>query len=188
MNFAVLKNRSKHLRDELPPILPSKSFWDFSSIVIPKRLPTQKHYFAIEILPPDKIDKSEFHSLPTDSTSIVGILASSFFSIWVRAISDRSFTIGDESANAYNNFPFPDLTKAQSKALEDKVGKVFQARSVCSFNKLSDLYNQDQLPEHLLIAHEDLDEVLLEIFGLPKDASSEEILEALLSRYAGMVK
>ncbi len=188
MKFAVIKSRSKPLRAEIPPILNAKSVWDFPSIVIPKRLSTQSKYFAIEVLPPDLIDKSDFHSLPTDSMAVVGILASSFFPIWVRAISDRSITIGDESANAYNNFPFPDLTKAQSKALEDKVEKVFQARSVCSFNKLSDLYNQDQLPEHLLMAHEDLDEVLLEIFGLPQEASNEEILEALMSRYAGLIK
>ena len=188
MEFAVIKNRSKPLRNDLPPIIPNKAVLDFLAVVIPKRLPTQNHYFAIEILMPDQIDKSEFHSLPTDSMAIVGILASSFFPIWVRAISDRSITIGDESANAYNNFPFPDLTKAQSKTLEDKVGNVFQARSVCSFNKLSDLYNQNQLPEHLLMAHEDLDEVLLEIFGLPQEASNEEILEALMSRYAEMIK
>ncbi len=188
MEFAVIKSRSKPIQKDLPPILGVKAVWDFSSIVIPKRLRTKDKYFAIEVLSPDQIDKSEFHSLPTDSTATVGILASSFFPIWVRAISDRSITIGDESANSYNNFPFPDLTKAQRKALEDKVGNIFQARSVCSFNKLSDLYNQDQLPEHLLMAHEDLDEVLLEIFGLPQEASNEEILEALMSRYAGMVK
>jgi hypothetical protein len=188
MEFAVIKNRSKPLRDDLPPILPSKAVLDFPSVVIPKKLSTQNHYFAIEILPPELIDKTEFHSLPTDSMAIVGILASSLFPIWVRAISNRSITLGDESANAYNNFPFPDLSKAQSKALEDKVGNIFQARSVCSFNKLSDLYNQDQLPEHLLMAHEDLDEVLLEIFGLPQEASNEEILEALMSRYAGLIK
>ena len=188
MDFTVIKNRSKPLSGDIPPILSPKNSWDLISVVIPKRLHTQNHYFAIEVLPPEQIDGSEFHSLPTDSLAVVGILSSSLFPIWVRAISDRSITIGEESANAYNNFPFPDLTKAQNKALEDKVGNIFQARSVCSYNKLSDLYNQDQLPEHLLMAHEDLDEVLLEIFGLPQEASNEEILEALMSRYAGMVK
>jgi hypothetical protein len=188
MDFAVIKNRSKPLRGDIPPILPAQNSWDLFAIAFPKKLRTKNHYFSIEVLPPDQIDRSEFHSLPTDSLAIVGILTSSLFPIWVRAISDRSITIGDESASAYNNFPFPDLSKAQSKAIEDKVGNIFQARSVCSFNKLSDLYNQDQLPEHLLMAHEDLDEVLLDIFGLPHEASNEEILEALMIRYAGMVK
>lgn len=188
MDFAVIKNRSKPLRGDIPPILSSQYSWDLPSVVIPKKLRTQNQYFAIEVLPADQIDSTEFHGLPTDSMAIVGVLASSFFPIWVRAISDRSITVGDESANAYNNFPFPDLTKAQIKILEDKIGNIFQARSVCSFNKLSDLYNQEPLPEHLLMAHEDLDEVLLDIFGLPLEASNEEILEALLSRYAGMVK
>ena len=168
----------------MPPILGAKAVWDFSSIVIPKRLRTKDKYYAIEVLPADQIDRAEFHGLPSDSMAIVGILASSFFPIWVRAISDRTVTVGEESASAYNNFPFPDLSKSQNKLLEEKVGKVFKARSILSFNKLSDIYSGQVLPEHLLIAHEDLDEVLLDIFGLPLEASNDEILEALFKRFA----
>ena len=188
MDFAVIKSRSKPLRNDLPPILGAKAVWDFSSIVIPKRLRTKDRYFAIEVLPPYQIDRVEFHGLPSDSMAIVGILASSFFPIWVRAISDRAITVGEESANAYNNFPFPDLSKSQNKLLEEKVGKVFKARSTLSFNKLSDIYSEQVLPEHLLIAHEDLDDVLLGIFGLPLGANSDDILEALMKRFTELSK
>ena len=133
----MIKSRSKPLRNSLPPILGVKAVWDFSSIVIPKRLSTKDRYFAIEVLPPYQIDRAEFHGLPSDSLAIVGILASSFFPIWVRAISDRTVTVGEESASAYNNFPFPDLSKSQNKLLEEKVGKVFKARSILSFNATS---------------------------------------------------
>ena len=188
MEIAVIGKRTKPLRHELPPILGSKSEWQFQSIVVPKKLLRQNRYFAIEVLPPHQIDRSEFHSLPSDSLAIVAILASSFFPIWVKALSDRSTTSGEESASAYNNFPFPDLSRTQGKLLEQKISNVFQARSSCSFNKLSDLYNQDLLPEHLLMAHEDLDEVLLEIFGLPNDATNEQILENLIGRYVSFTK
>ena len=107
--------------------------------------------------------------------AIVGILASSFFPIWVRAISDRTITVGEESASAYNNFPFPDLSKSQNKLLEEKVGKVFKARSILSFNKLSDIY-------------EDLDEALGGIFGLPLEANNAEILEVLMKRFVELSK
>jgi len=188
MDYVVIKNRSKPTHNDLPPILGVKAVWDFSSIVIPKKLHTKDKYFAIEVLSPDQIDRAEFHGLPSDSLAIVGILASSFFPIWVRAISDRAITVGEESASAYNNFPFPDLSKSQNKLLEEKVGKVFKARSTLSFNKLSDIYSEQVLPEHLLIAHEDLDEVLLGIFGLPLGANSDEILEALMKRFAELSK
>lgn len=184
MEFAVIKNRYKPIHNDLPPILGTGAIWDFSSIVIPKRIRTKSQYYAIEVLSPDQIDRAEFHSLPSDSMAIVGILASSFFPIWVRAISDRAVTVGEESASAYNNFPFPNLSKSQIKLLEEKVGKVFKARSILGFNKLSDIYSEQVLPEHLLIAHEDLDEVLLDIFGLPLEASNDEILEALFKRFA----
>lgn len=184
MEFAVIRNRSKPLHGDIPPILGVKAVWDFSAIVIPKKLRTKDKYFAIEVLSPDQIDRAEFHGLPSDSMAIVGILASSFFPIWVRAISDHTVTIGQESASAYNNFPFPDLTKSQSKLLEENVGKVFKARSILSFNKLSDIYNGQVLPEHLLMAHEDLDDVLLSIFGLPLEANNDEILEVLVKRFA----
>ena len=180
MDFAVIKSRSKPLRNDLPPILGAKAVWDFSSIVIPKRLRTKDRYFAIEVLPPYQIDRVEFHGLPSDSLAVVGI--------WVRAISDRAITVGEESANAYNNFPFPDLSKSQNKLLEEKVGKVFKARSTLSFNKLSDIYSEQVLPEHLLIAHEDLDDVLLGIFGLPLGANSDDILEALMKRFTELSK
>ena len=186
MDFAVIKSRSKPIRGDLPPILGAKAVWDFSSIVIPKRLRTKDKYFAIEVLPADQIDKAEFHGLPSDSMAIVGILASSFFPIWVRAISDRTVTVGEESASAYNNFPFPDLDKSQNKLLEERVGKVFKARSILSFNKLSDIYSGQALPEHLLIAHEDLDDVLLGIFGLPLEANNDEILEVLVKRFVDL--
>ena len=186
MGLAVIKSRSKPIRNDLPPILGAKAVWDFSSIVIPKRLRTKDTYFAIEVLPTDQIDRAEFHGLPSDSLAIVGILASSFFPIWVRAISDRTVTVGEESASAYNNFPFPDLSKSQNKLLEEKVGKVFKARSILSFNKLSDIYSGQVLPEHLLIAHEDLDEALLGIFGLPLEANNDEILEVLMKRFVDL--
>lgn len=188
MDFAVIKSRSKPIKIDLPPILGAKAVWDFSSIVIPKRLRTKDRYFAIEVLPPHQIDRVEFHGLPSDSLAIVGILASSFFPIWVRAISDRTVTVGEESANAYNNFPFPDLSNSQNKLLEEKVGKVFRARSTLSFNKLSDIYSEQVLPEHLLIAHEDLDEALLGIFGLPLGANNDDILEVLVKRFAELSK
>jgi hypothetical protein len=188
MDFAVIKSRSKPIRNDLPPILGAKAVWDFSSIVIPKRLRTKDTYFAIEVLPADQIDRAEFHGLPSDSLAIVGILASSFFPIWVRAITDRTVTVGEESASAYNNFPFPDLSKSQNKLLEEKVGKVFKARSILSFNKLSDIYSGQVLPEHLLIAHEDLDEALLGIFGLPLEANNAEILEVLMKRFVELSK
>ena len=188
MEFAVIKKRSKPLLKELPPILGTQIVWDFPSIVIPKKLPRKANYFAIEILLPEQINNSDFHSLPSDSNAIVGILASSLFPIWVRAISEKTVVSGDESANAYNNFPFPDLTTSQTKTLEKRIGKVFQARAMCSFNKLSDIYSEDELPEHLLMAHEDLDEAVLEIYGLPAEATNEEILEVLMKRFAKISK
>jgi hypothetical protein len=188
MEFAVIKKRSKPLLKELPPILGNQIVWDFPSIAIPKKLPRKANYFAIEVLPADQIDRAEFHGLPSDSLAIVGILASSFFPIWVRAISDRTVTVGEESASAYNNFPFPDLSKSQNKLLEEKVGKVFKARSILSFNKLSDIYSGQVLPEYLLIAHEDLDEALLGIFGLPLEANNAEILEVLMKRFVDLSK
>ena len=52
--------------------------------------------------------------------------------------------------------------------------------------KLSDIYSGQVLPEHLLIAHEDLDEALLGIFGLPLEANSAEILEVLVKKFADL--
>ena len=72
--------------------------------------------------------------------------------------------------------------------MEEKVGKVFKARSILSFNKLSDIYSGQVLPEHLLIAHEDLDEALLGIFGLPLEANNAEILEVLMKRFVELSK
>ena len=65
----------------------------------------------------------------------------------------------------------------------ERVTGVLKARGRVTGKLLSDIYCSGQIPDHLEMAHEDLDEIVLEIFGLPADASNEQILEKLFSDY-----
>jgi hypothetical protein len=87
----------------------------------------------------------------------------------------------------YNNFPFPDLTKKQSGEIERAVNYVFEARAECRFVKLIDVYQPESMPDFLVKAHENLDRVLYDIMGIPEDATSEQVLDSLHSKYLEML-
>jgi protein-tyrosine phosphatase len=83
----------------------------------------------------------------------------------------------------YNNFPFPDFNKKQEKLLEEAGGRIHRARGSLKGSTLSEAYIQPHLPDHLVMAHEELDRVVKGIFGLPETASEEDIAQKLFENY-----
>lgn len=179
--------RTKPLISGMPPILNEHFLFGAEALAIPKRVSKSQKYYAIEVLPPELIDSSDFHILGSDNLSICGFLCSSLFPIWVQATSNN----GTERINiqkTYNTFPFPKFNGRQEQALLERVSAVLKARGTSSGNRLSDIYTSGEIPDHLEMAHEDLDEVVLDIFGLPSDATKEQILDKLFSEYLKLLQ
>ena len=179
-------SRSKPLIYGVPQIFDLKNFPSGNFFVIPKTIKSSQNYFAIEVLPPDLINNSEVYVVAGDSPIIGAFLASSVFPIWLRGISGRKEGKFDFK-KIYNSFPFPEFNKRQEENLIDRFSGVLKARGAVSGKLLSEIYTSGGLPDHLEMAHEDLDEVVLDIFGLPADATNDEILEKLFSEYMRLI-
>lgn len=174
--------RTKPLVSGVPPLLGANIFSGIDTLLIPKRISKYQTYYAIEILPPELIDNSDFHILASNNLSVCGFLCSSLFPIWVHATSSgKSERINIQKT--YNTFPFPSFSKRQEDILLERVSAVLKARGTASGDKLSDIYKSGEIPDHLEMAHEDLDEIVLDIFGLPNDATNEQILDRLFTEY-----
>ena len=169
----------------LPRILTDKSnsYSDFlSAITIPKFYSKEQDYFAIEILSPEFIDAENTYVIAGDSQALMAILMSSFYPIWVNAVSKEGRTKVNPLID-YNNFPFPDFNKKQEKLLEEAGGRIHKARGSLRGSTLSEAYGQERLPDHLVMAHEELDRVVKSIFGLPESATEEDIAQKLFENY-----
>ena len=169
-----------------PGIRPSQLRFEIQVIRIPPKVLREQIYYEIEILPSNYLDGSEKFVIPVDEPLLLAFLTSSLFAIWVKGIGKNEI-IKINSTTMYNNFPFPDLTKKQSEEIEKAVNYVFEARAECRFIKLIDVYHPESMPDFLLKAHENLDRVLYDIMGIPKDATSEQVLDCLHTKYLEML-
>jgi hypothetical protein len=180
-------SRSKPLSSGVPRAIAfEKLSFETNVIRIPHKVLRNQVYYEIEILPKEYLDGTEKFVIPVDNLSLLGFLTSSLFAIWVKGIGKME-NISITEKTMYNNFPFPDLTKKQSQEIDKAVNYVFEARGECRFNKLMDVYTPETMPDFLVRAHENLDKVLCDIMGIPKDATSEQVLDSLYSKYLEMM-
>lgn len=174
----------------LPPVILEKtnSYSEiYSAITIPKIFRSHQKYYAIEILPPELMDSEKSYLVAGDSPALLAILMSSFYPIWVKAVNKEGKESGKVNPTLdYNNFPFPEFSKKQGKLLEEAGGRIHRARGSLKGSTLSEAYQQPTLPEHLVMAHEELDRVVKQIFQLPEDASEEVIIEKLFENYLNL--
>lgn len=186
MRRIPILTRQKPLVIGVTPVIKVSEASKSEHLVIPRAYFRQQNYFAIEVLPPQFIDSEEFIVLADNNPMILGFLISSVFPIWVKGITAKN----EGSINfkkTYNTFPFPDFSKKQEAEIVERVGRVLKARGSATGKLLSDIYCSGKIPDHLEMAHEDLDEVVLDVFGLPTDATNDEILEKLFSDYLRLI-
>lgn len=133
--------------------------------------------------------------LRTPSTAIVnatlvefGLLHSSMFMAWVRAVSGRLKSDHQVAAGTvYNTFPFPSLTEAQRGRVREAAEGVNAARALFPTTTLADLYDPLSMPSALTRAHTALDRVVDAAFGKRATLVSDaERLPVLFDRYQAL--
>ena len=109
-----------------------------------------------------------------------GWIGAMFVLQYQKRFPDAQVVVSDTRVNSSN-------TKILSEEIEKAVNYVFEARAECRFIKLIDVYHPESMPDFLLKAHENLDRVLYDIMGIPKDATSEQVLDCLHTKYLEML-
>ena len=118
-----------------------------------------------------------------------GVLTSRMHMAWVRATCGRLESRFRYSAGiVYNNFPWPDASAAQRRAVEAAAQKVLDARAAHPGATLADLYDPVAMPPNLTVAHTALDRVVDAAYGQRGGFATEAArLAFLFARYQALV-
>jgi hypothetical protein len=153
-------------------------------IGVPEVSSETREYIPIALFEPEVIPTNKVQVIQDDGFFHFGVLISKVFSVWVQSISGRlgsSFSISAEIT--YNNFPFPNASAAQSSIIEERALTVLDVRGKFKNSSLADLYEPIAMPPELRKAHQQLDKVVLEAYGLRTNSTEVEILADLFKRY-----
>ena len=118
-----------------------------------------------------------------------GVLTSRMHMAWVRTTCGRLESRFRYSAGiVYNNFPWPDASAAQRRAIAAAARKVMDARAAHPGATLADLYDPVAMPPNLTDAHTTLDRVVDAAYGQRGGFANEAArLAFLFARYQALV-
>lgn len=95
-----------------------------------------------------------------------GVLSSSMFIAWMRAVGGRIKSDLRFSATfTYNTFPLPDLSATARAAIAEAARTIVAARTAHPGMALADLYDPGRSPADLRAAHDRVDAAVDALFG-----------------------
>lgn len=120
---------------------------------------------------------------------LFSLLSSHMNFIWVRATSGYfKKDLRYSPVLSYNNFPLTYLNDQQKEELNVSAFKILEVREKYSNKKIFDLYNPEEMPEDLRLAHEQNDKLVEGFFRKKAFESDEERLEYLFNLYEKMIE
>jgi len=156
-------------------------------LVIPSVSSERRDYIPIGFMPPKVITSNLCLIIPHAKLYHFGVLTSMMHMAWVRSVCGRLKSDYRYSANlVYNNFPWPEPTEKQRKAIEDAAQGVLDARERFPDSTLADLYDPLTTPPLLLRAHQKLDHAVDTAYGRAK-FSGEAARVAFLFQLYGQI-
>jgi hypothetical protein len=160
-------------------------------IIIPKVSSEKRKYVPIGFLHSDAIASDLAFIIPNATLYEFGILTSIVHNAWMRVVAGRLKSDYRYSKDiVYNNFPWPEWNVDGSSAnsglaarIPTAAQKILDVREkyLSQGASLADLYgeNLDLLFTDLAEAHRKLDEIVLGLYGLKKDATEAEMVGRL---------
>lgn len=172
------KAATPHLFDERRQ--PSRSY-----LAIPRHVGEHRRHFPVARLDSTVICGDANFMAPDPDGLVLGILSSTMFIEWMRAIGGRiKSDLRFSNTFVYNSFPLPTLTDRQREALIVAAADIGQARAKYPSRSLAALYEPGDTPADLLQAHTRVDRVVDKIFGAHPDMTSDDRQRLLFRRYA----
>ena len=143
-------------------------------LAVPAVSSHDRDYTPLSFVEPSVLANNLILCVDNASLATFGVMSSSVFSVWNKAVSGRMKEDPRISAEiTYNNLPFPDLSDSKRRAaVESAASNVLESRSAFTNTSLATLYNRTVMPTTLRKAHEDLDKAVLNAYGLRKGDSA----------------
>ena len=127
-------------------------------LLIPKVSSDRRYYIPIGFISINTIATDLALIIPNATLYHFGVLTSQMHMAWVKVVCGRLGTGYRYSKDVvYNNFPFPNASQEQEKAIAQKVEAVLEARAKYPHSSLADLYDPLTMPKELAKAHKELD-------------------------------
>ncbi|GAF87339.1 unnamed protein product, partial [marine sediment metagenome] len=156
-------------------------------LIVPRVSSERRHYIPVGLSDREIILTNQVQAVYDPEPHMFGILNSKIHMSWVRLITGRMRTDFRYTAGlCWNSFPFPDISSKEKEAIFQSSISIIQARENHPERNLAALYDPDKMPEDLLAAHTELDQVVDNIYRISGFHDDDERLELLFDLYAKM--
>ncbi len=152
-------------------------------LAIPKEISSDRNYLSVSTYDRDVLPLDSLLVIDADSGATFGWLSSNAFWLWTQVVASNAPTA--TTYTAYNSFPAPALSRKNKELLDSAANTVLRSRGHFLETTLTELY--DGAPEQLLWAHQELDALVNQFFGLARDASDSDVINALIESYQLLV-
>lgn len=157
------------------------------SIIVPIHSSETRPYLPVGVLPKGSIVSNAAFAIYDASVWSLALLLSRLHLVWIAAVCGRIKTDYRYSSTlGWNTFPVPTLTEKNKADLTRCAEDILLAREYHFPATIADLYEPENMPEDLRLAHERNDEVLERIYIGRRFKNDTERLEKLFALYTKM--
>jgi hypothetical protein len=158
---------------------------DDDFLLVPSVSSKERHYVPVAIYDRNIIvNNSVFWVAPADLVTF-GFLQSRIFTNWVSVVSSRMKSDFQVSVGSvYNTFPFLELDASDREVVAQLASAVLEERTENPDMSLAQMYEPDAMPAGLREKHSEMDDALLQLYGLRPSVNDYDLSSALFERYA----
>lgn len=161
-----------------------ESMYTTPFLVMPLTSSERRTYVPIGFLGPENLASNLVTIVPDCSIFHFGVITSSVFMAWMRAVCGRlksDYRITKD--NVYNNFPWPSVNEEQIAKISQTAQAILEVRELYPSVSFAEMYGKMILFPDLMKAHRTNDATVLEAYGFPKDATESDIVARLFKMY-----
>lgn len=159
------------------------------SIVVPVVSSQNRTYIPMNFMPRKVVYTNALFFIDNAKIYHFGILQSIVHMAWMRSTAGRlKSDYRYSNTLVYDNFPWATPSDEQKEKIEATAQGILDARANHPDASLADLYDPSFMPEDLRKAHKANDKAVLELYGLDKDASEQDIVAHLFKLYEDLTK
>lgn len=158
-------------------------------IAIPKTSSERRRYIPIGFMSDSVICADSLRLVSNAELYHFGILTSSIHMAWMRATCGRLENRYSYSNNiVYNNFVWPTVNAEQKEMIEESAQKILDVRKKYSSLTFAKLYDEEQMPQPLRLAHKANDYAVALAYGFEEFFLDEARVVAELMKLYNSIK
>ncbi len=160
---------------------------DEITFVIPRVSSERRAYIPVGLLPQGAILADSAFGMHNSPLWNMAILASKLHIVWIAAVCGKLKTdFRYSNTLGWNTFPLPKLTEKNKADLARAVEDILLARESHFPANVAELYDPENMPKNLRLAHQRNDEILERIYIGRRFKNDTERLEKLFDLYTKM--